>query len=190
MDVGVGSFVFSGALVHGRGTGRAGSHKAIWPLLGLGRRQSLPFNTAPPSSMVLTSPALPNSSKLLMLQERQSHAAGVLRMLVTTASGYHVDAEEYGVHWNFFFTLAATAALSALTADLDGRTCCLAGTPEPFLLSAFFSYSVASRHFPPGQRLALTQPKHSSTAGRVHYALPAERAPQLAHWHASLAQGA
>lgn len=69
------------------------------------------------------------------------HAGGV-RLLATTATGYHVDMEEYGEHWNFFFTLAALALLSALTPRLSTHTSGIVGRcrQQPFplpLLSLF-----------------------------------------------------
>ena len=39
---------------------------------------------------------------------------GFLRLASVKASGYHEHVTEYGLHWNFFFTLASTKILSAL----------------------------------------------------------------------------
>lgn len=33
---------------------------------------------------------------------------GIIRLVVTTAVGYHKVVPEYGIHWNFFFTLSFT----------------------------------------------------------------------------------
>ncbi len=39
--------------------------------------------------------------------------AGFVRLGMTKAAGYQEHVGEYGEHWNFFFTLAAVAALTA-----------------------------------------------------------------------------
>ena len=39
---------------------------------------------------------------------------GFLRLASVKASGYHEHVTEYGLHWNFFFTLASTKILSSL----------------------------------------------------------------------------
>lgn len=49
--------------------------------------------------------ALKSSSPLIIL--------GVLRLVSTTGVDYQVHVGEYGVHWNFFFTLAAISILSS-----------------------------------------------------------------------------
>lgn len=38
---------------------------------------------------------------------------GILRLISTSAANYHTHVSEYGIHWNFFFTLAATKTLSS-----------------------------------------------------------------------------
>ncbi|XP_044751943.1 phosphatidylinositol-glycan biosynthesis class W protein-like [Coccinella septempunctata] len=40
---------------------------------------------------------------------------GLLRLVFTKSLDYHVPVSEYGVHWNFFFTLLLTKCISSLT---------------------------------------------------------------------------
>ena len=55
---------------------------------------------------------------------------GCIRLASTAATGYSVDASEYGKHWNFFFTLAALELLTlaapqqALAAGASGELLC------------------------------------------------------------------
>ena len=41
-------------------------------------------------------------------------ALGFLRLASVKASGYHEHISEYGLHWNFFFTLSFTHLMSSL----------------------------------------------------------------------------
>lgn len=63
------------------------------------------------------------------------HAAGLLRVAATQALGYHVDASEYGVHWNFFFTLAAVDLLYMGMSHFSQKACFGAGMPLSLLVS-------------------------------------------------------
>ena len=49
------------------------------------------------TTMKLNRSIITNSLPLLVV--------GIIRWASTAAIGYHVDATEYGVHWNFFFSL-------------------------------------------------------------------------------------
>ena len=40
-------------------------------------------------------------------------ALGLARLLSVKASGYHEHVTEYGVHWNFFFSLAASKLIAS-----------------------------------------------------------------------------
>ena len=83
MDVGVGSFVLSNALVGREGKGGVGR--------GLMARAARAFRQASP---------------LVLL--------GAVRLLSTKGIDYQEHVSEYGVHWNFFFTLAAVNVLRGL----------------------------------------------------------------------------
>ena len=49
------------------------------------------------TTMKLNRSIITNSLPLLVV--------GIIRWACTAAIGYHVDVTEYGVHWNFFFSL-------------------------------------------------------------------------------------
>ncbi len=85
MDVGVGSFVFAAGMVCQEA--RRGTQH------GKGAAASL----------------LKSARECVPLV-----ALGVARFLSVKASNYHEHVTEYGVHWNFFFTLAATKLFSAV----------------------------------------------------------------------------
>ena len=76
MDTGVGSFIFSHALVEPEARNRHNSISMLQRIKG----------------------CLVSSSMLIIL--------GCTRLLVTWMTNYSVSDEEYGKHWNFFFTLA------------------------------------------------------------------------------------
>ncbi|KAL6775986.1 PIGW1 [Auxenochlorella protothecoides x Auxenochlorella symbiontica] len=80
MDVGVGSFVATSAITRGfRGASRTGDARAV--KCSRFRREAT------------------RAAMLLLL--------GLLRLLSTRGVDYQSHASEYGVHWNFFFTLGA-----------------------------------------------------------------------------------
>ena len=91
MDVGVGSFVLSNALVGREGKDGAGR--------GLMARAARAFRQASP---------------LVLL--------GAVRLLSTKGIDYQEHVSEYGVHWNFFFTLAAVNVLRGLLPDAWATT--------------------------------------------------------------------
>lgn len=99
MDVGVGSFVFSLGLV---------STKSLSP---------------PPPPPTPTSPALnshiipltPSPLSFILISLRKSVPVlvlGFIRLIMVKGSDYPEHVTEYGVHWNFFFTLALVPVLA------------------------------------------------------------------------------
>jgi len=60
----------------------------------------------------LAPPSPPSNQKLVLLKVL---ALGSLRLLIHTLSNQHAHVSEYGVHWNFYFSLAAVMLLSQLT---------------------------------------------------------------------------
>merc|ERR1719510_384076 len=86
MDIGVGSFVFANGLVSTES--RKGNDEICANKLKYLRKSF--------------SDVLP----LVVL--------GFLRLASVKASGYHEHVSEYGLHWNFFFTLAFTEIMSSL----------------------------------------------------------------------------
>lgn len=44
-------------------------------------------------------------NRLILTKSLPLLVVGIIRWASTAAIGYHVDATEYGVHWNFFFSL-------------------------------------------------------------------------------------
>jgi len=86
MDIGVGSFVFSGGLV------------------ALEARKGQEFVSRNRLGYLLNS--IRGSIPMLLL--------GFLRYASLKGSGYHTHESEYGLHWNFFFTMAVTKMFSSV----------------------------------------------------------------------------
>ncbi len=93
MDMGVGSFVFSGGLV---------SARPVLQARLLGDRPSL-------SKLLRVS--LRSSTPLILL--------GIVRLYSVKGLDYAEHVTEYGVHWNFFFTLAFLPPFTALFQTLN-----------------------------------------------------------------------
>ena len=53
--------------------------------------------------------------------------AGVMRLLVIRGLSLGTDVNEYGVHWNFFFTVFGVNAVLAYSSSLQPIGCLLAG---------------------------------------------------------------
>ena len=98
MDIGVGSFTFAGGLVSQEA--RKGKGQRYFDFL---RYQVfaiyLIFFTCR-SALDIVKKSWLEALPILLL--------GFLRLASVKASGYHEHVTEYGVHWNFFFTLAFT----------------------------------------------------------------------------------
>mmetsp|Transcript_34409 Transcript_34409/g.102212 ORF Transcript_34409/g.102212 Transcript_34409/m.102212 type:complete len:496 (-) Transcript_34409:77-1564(-) len=63
---------------------------------------------------------------------------GMARFVVLWGIDYHVPTSEYGVHWNFFFTIAVVAMVST-AADLGPRGSAAAGATILMLYQAYLS---------------------------------------------------
>lgn len=94
MDLGVGCVVFTNAIVSS--TARVG---------GGGRG-----NTSETSLRKMFLSALKSVAVLIVI--------GSARLVSTIGADYHTHVSEYGVHWNFFFTLAFVALFSSLLVPL------------------------------------------------------------------------
>jgi hypothetical protein len=98
MDIGVGCFVFSQGVVYGN------PHRRI-------QSSSAASSTGMFHLLIKT---IRSSSPLFAL--------GFVRLLLVKSTDYQEHTSEYGVHWNFFFTLAFLPLLvSALTACTSNR---------------------------------------------------------------------
>jgi len=89
MDAGVGSYVFAAGLVSQEA--RKGQQK-VSP-------EGQAGSSSLSSSLSHVAKSLVECLPLLIL--------GLCRLTAVKATGYHEHVTEYGVHWNFFFTLAA-----------------------------------------------------------------------------------
>ncbi|XP_077981540.1 glucosaminyl-phosphatidylinositol-acyltransferase PIGW-like [Glandiceps talaboti] len=88
MDIGVGGFVISNAVVSPEARG---NYKEIRGIR---------------NAVLYLLKSIKSTSPLLIL--------GFGRLISVKASDYHEHISEYGVHWNFFFTLAAVRVMSTL----------------------------------------------------------------------------
>ncbi|CAH1773466.1 unnamed protein product [Owenia fusiformis] len=92
MDVGVGAFVISNAIVSREAKGKHDQHSSVGSAL----------------SSLLRS--IKSCSPLILL--------GLVRLLSVKSTDYQEHVSEYGVHWNFFFTLAVVKVLSTVVFTL------------------------------------------------------------------------
>ncbi len=93
MDVGVGAFVFSAAIVspQARTSGRLAGATRGAQLLAAAKKTFATIRAVSP--MILL---------------------GVGRLVATRGANYQLHVSEYGVHWNFFFTMAGVSLASVL----------------------------------------------------------------------------
>uniref|UniRef100_H2Z6C6 Phosphatidylinositol-glycan biosynthesis class W protein n=1 Tax=Ciona savignyi TaxID=51511 RepID=H2Z6C6_CIOSA len=118
MDLGVGSFVISNALV----SQTARNWNKIGGRSGLNRSLSfLMFQIV-------------SSWPLLLL--------GALRLISVKLSGYHEHVSEYGVHWNFFFTLAVVKVLATVVLFIIPLNLC---TPLALVIAAVYQYTLSKK---------------------------------------------
>jgi len=109
MDLGVGSFVFSAGLVAPEA--RAGEEAKEEEVVSEGKEDEVaPDAKQEKSDEPRTNWKLAKSLKSCL----PLLALGLARLASVTITGYHSHVTEYGLHWNFFFTLAAVKLLSSL----------------------------------------------------------------------------
>ncbi|KAF4659337.1 hypothetical protein FOL47_007621 [Perkinsus chesapeaki] len=96
MDLGVGCVIFSSAVVS--------------------RHSSAPFKPRPVrhESLLKRLLMLPLQPLIALYHAWPVVLLGVLRFISTTSMGYYVPTSEYGVHWNFFLTIAAVQIFASL----------------------------------------------------------------------------
>ena len=117
MDVGVGSFVISDALLS-KADQRGPNSYSKSGSKGLGARLSEKTISELKASLQLA-------------------IVGILRILAVKAISYHQHVGEYGVHWNFFLTLAVVKLVSlGISAKLCGWIALLMGTAYQLVLRA------------------------------------------------------
>lgn len=100
MDAGVGSFIVSHALTSVQARGGASSSSDSRNGASATQRAREGLRSSISRILRSTAPLL---------------ALGFARLLTVRAVDYQSHVSEYGVHWNFFFTLACVAILSAAT---------------------------------------------------------------------------
>ncbi|CAO3695272.1 unnamed protein product [Umbelopsis ramanniana] len=115
MDLGVGAFVFSSGVVSGRTYANSGgsiSHTVLIPNFIRSLRASFPLL-----------------------------ALGFIRLVATKGVNYQEHNSEYGLHWNFFFTLGFLPPFTAIAASLSNHI------PFSVLgLATAIAYQVALAH--------------------------------------------
>ncbi|KAF4665251.1 hypothetical protein FOZ61_010889 [Perkinsus olseni] len=96
MDLGVGCVIFSSAVVS--------------------RHSSAPFKPrrVQRDSLMKRILMLPLQPLIALYHAWPVVLLGVLRFLSTTTMGYYVPTSEYGVHWNFFLTIAAVQIFASI----------------------------------------------------------------------------
>lgn len=126
MDVGVGSFIVaSGLVADGGGSDkekRSGPRTAIQPIISLitlGNSLAARLTSVSricPHAIGQQSRCFAVNTDAYWCQSLPAGTcctAGLLRLLFTRWVDYQQPVGEYGVHWNFFFTLAAVRLLTA-----------------------------------------------------------------------------
>lgn len=95
-------------------------------------------------------------------------AIGFVRLAAVRGVDYHVPASEYGIHWNFFFTIAGVAALST-AADLGPRASVMAGVGALIVYQALLSYCGLAEYILHAPRVGLFSANRDGILGCVGY---------------------
>ena len=111
MDTGVGCALFASALVAKQARHGAGGAAIADPCAGL--RPAAPLLVLGTCLCCKKRP-VHSSRRPAGWRYCQAACAGGARAVATWATGYEVDATEYGEHWNFYLTLGAVSLLSAI----------------------------------------------------------------------------
>ena len=130
MDVGVGAFVFSAALVSPQARSMGHLQGTTW----LAKLQSAARRVLKATKAV---------SPMLLL--------GAGRLVATRGANYQLHVTEYGVHWNFFFTMAGVSLASVLCECLVLLTAA-ALEPQPQGAQPRTSLSTVASNKKPAQR--------------------------------------
>ncbi|KAF6134610.1 hypothetical protein GIB67_025725 [Kingdonia uniflora] len=110
MDLGVGSFVLANSLISRQA-------RNLFSIHGF-RSSIMIMRLSPhPLSSIFKKPAVTlrkRKWKTAILSSTPLVILGVGRVIFTAGVNYQVHVGEYGVHWNFFFTLAAVSILTSI----------------------------------------------------------------------------
>lgn len=115
MDLGSGGAIFSVALVRRVATEQRRNARRV-----AARRTAVVTVSLPPSPQAMECCAQ-------LLRHAPLLAVGAARLVLVRAVDYHETHSEYGVHWNFFFTLALAASAGSMLAAADARVSAFAG---------------------------------------------------------------
>jgi len=154
MDGGVGSFIISHALtsIHARTALMRGGNKT--------KDESAAFDASPLHRRLVHT--LRSILPLLCL--------AFARLFTIRAVDYQVHVSEYGVHWNFFFTLAAVAlASSALSRTLHATKSAVLGCILMIVYQSSLSYTSLTSYLLHAPRLSLLSANKEGIFSSIGY---------------------
>jgi len=95
-------------------------------------------------------------------------AIGIARLVAVRGIDYHVPTSEYGVHWNFFFTIAVVAIVST-AADLGPKASAVAGVCVLCCFQLLLSYAGLAEYILHAPRAGLFSANKEGILGCVGY---------------------